>query len=118
MTIATGKAKRNIDQQLQDVCKAAYFRDQCDIINQNETLSTFLGDLETTIMFKESNDNYSLSVDYTPFTKIVSYHKSGTRLLTLKRDRDYGQRWDIILRKENATFDQVRDIIETFKSLF
>ena len=118
LTIATSKAKRNIDQQLQDVCKAAYFQDQCDIINQNKTLSTFLNDLETTIMFKEGEDSYRLSVEYTPCTKIINYHKSGPRLLTLQRDRDYGKRWDIILRKENATFDQVREIIETFKSLF
>ena len=118
LTIATSKAKRNIDQQLQDICKTAYFRDQCDVINQNETLSSFLGDLETTIMFKEGNDHYRLSVEYIGSLKVVKYHKSGSHLLTLQRDRYYGCRWNIILRQKNANFDQTREIIETFKSLF
>ena len=118
LTDNTSKAKRNIDCQIQNTRKTAYFRDQCDIINRNETLSTFLGDLETTIMFKEGKDNYCLSVEYIGSLKVVKYHKSGSHLLTLQRDRYYGCRWNIILRQENATFDQTREIIETFKSQF
>ena len=116
LTLKSGESF--IDQQLQDICKTAYFRDQCDIINRNETLSSFLGDLETTIMFKEGNDHYRLSVEYIGSLKVVKYHKSGSHLLTLQRDRYYGCRWDIILRQENANFNQTREIIETFKSLF
>lgn len=118
LTDNTSKAKRNIDCQIQKACKTAYFRDQCDIINKNNTLSTFLGDLETTIMFKEGKDNYRLSVEYIGSLKVIKYHKSGSHLLTLQRERYYGCRWDIILRQEDATFDQTREIIETFKSQF
>ena len=118
LTIATDKAKRNIDQQLQDVCKAAYFHDQCDIINQNKTLSTFLGDLDRTIGFNDSHTTYNLFVEYAGSTKIIDYYESGLSILRLQRDRDYGSRWDISYRRKDSDLLRTIKDIETFKSLF
>lgn len=118
LTANTAEAKRNIDEQLQDAFKTVYFRDQCDVINQNDTLTSYLADLDKNVRFEAGDDSYALHVDYSICTKIIEYHKSGTCLLTLRRDRDCNDPWTIVLRQENATFDQTREIIETFKSQF
>lgn len=118
LTANTSEAKRNIDEQLQDAFKTVYFRDQCAVINQNDALTSYLADLDKNVRFEAGDDSYALHVDYSICTKIIEYHKSGTRLLTLRRDRDCDGPWTIVLRQENASFDSVRKTIEEFKSLF
>lgn len=118
LTANTSEAKRNIDEQLQDAFKTVYFRDQCAVINQNDALTSYLVDLDKNVRFEAGDNSYALHVDYSICTKIIDYHKSGTRLLTLRRDRDYDDPWTIVLRQEDASFDSIRKTIEEFKSLF
>lgn len=118
LTANTSEARRNIDNQLQDAFKTVYFRDQCDIINQNDALTSYLANLDENVRFEDNGNTYALYVDYTICTKVIDCHKSGHHLLTLRRDRDCNGPWTIVLRQENATFDQTREIIETFKSQF
>lgn len=118
LTANTSEARRNIDKQLQDAFKTVYFRDQCDAINQNEALTSYLADLDKTIWFEDNDNTYALHVDYNICTKIIDYHKSGQRLLTLRRDRDYDSPWTIVLHQKDDSFDSVRKTIEEFKSLF
>lgn len=118
LTTNTAKAKHNIDNQLQDAFKTVYFRDQCDVINQNDVLTSYLANLDENVRFEDNGNTYALYVDYTICTKVIDYHKSGTHLLTLRRDRDCDGPWTVVLRQKNDSFDGVRKTIEEFKSLF
>lgn len=118
LTTSTSEAKRNIDKQLQDAFKTVYFRDQCDIINRNDTLTSYLTNLDKNIRFEDNDNTYALHVDYTICTKVIDYHKSGHHLLTLRRDRDCDGPWTVVLRQKDDSFDGVRKTIEEFKSLF
>lgn len=118
LTTNTKEANTAIYKQLQDAFKEAYLNDQFKIINQNNAIDTYLADLDRTVSFKDGDTLYSLFVDYTPCTKIIDYHASGLRLLTLQRDKDYGERWNIrYCRKDSNLLRTIKDI-ETFKSLF
>lgn len=118
LTANTKEANTAIYKQLQDAFKEAYLNDQFKIINQNDTIDTYLANLDRTVSFKEDDHRYSLFVEYTVCTKIIDYHESGQRILTLQRDKDYGQRWDIRYRRENSSLLRTIKDIETFKSLF
>lgn len=118
LTANTKEANTAIYKQLQNAFKKAYLKEQFDIINRNDTIDTYLADLDRTVSFKDGNTLYSLFVDYTPCTKIINYDASGLRLLTLQKDKDYGQRWDIIYRRENSSLLRTIKDIEKFKSLF
>lgn len=118
LTANTKEANTAIYNQLQDAFKEAYLKDQFKIINQNNAIDTYLADLDRTVSFKDGDTLYSLFVDYTPCTKIIDYHASGLRLLTLQRDKDYGQRWNIIYRRKDSSLLRTIKDIETFKSLF
>lgn len=118
LTANTSEARRNIDNQLQDAFKTVYFRDQCDVINQNDVLTSYLANLDENVRFEDNGNTYALYVDYTICTKVIDYHKSGHHLLTLRRDRDCNGPWTVVLRQKNDSFDGVRKTIEEFKSLF
>ena len=118
LTANTKEANTAIYKQLQDAFKKAYLNDQFKIINQNNAIDTYLADLDRTVSFKDGDTLYSLFVDYTPCTKIIDYHASGLRLLTLQRDRDYGSRWDISYRRKDSSLLRTIKDIEKFKSLF
>lgn len=118
LTKNTKGANTAIYKQLQDAFKEAYLNDQFNIINQNDAIDTYLANLDRTVSFKEGDTLYSLFVDYTPCTKIIDYYASGLRLLTLQRDKDYGQRWDIIYRRKDSSLPPTIKDIEKFKSLF
>lgn len=118
LTANTKEANTAIYKQLQDAFKEAYLNDQFKIINQNNAIDTYLADLNRTVSFKDGDTLYSLFVDYTPCTKIIDYHASGLRLLTLQRDKDYGQRWNIIYRRKDSSLLRTIKDIEKFKSLF
>lgn len=118
LTTNTKEANTAIYKQLQDAFKEAYLTDQFEIINRNGAITTYLADLDRTVSFKDGDTFYSLFVDYTPCTKIIDYHASGLRLLTLQRDKDYGQRWDISYRRKDSNLLRTIKDIETFKSLF
>lgn len=118
LTANTKEANTAIYNQLQDAFKEAYLKDQFKIINQNNAIDTYLADLDRTVSFKDGDTLYSLFVDYTPCTKIIDYHASGLRLLTLQRDKDYGQRWNIIYRRKDSSLLRTIKDIEKFKSLF
>lgn len=118
LTANTKEANTDIYNQLQDAFKEAYLNDQFKIINQNDTIDAYLANLDRTVSFKEGNHQYSLFVEYTVCTKIIDYYKSGQRILTLQRDKDYGKRWDIMYRRENSSLLRTIKDIETFKSLF
>jgi hypothetical protein len=118
LTTNTKEANTAIYNQLQDAFKEAYLNDQFEIINRNGAITTYLADLDRTVSFKDGDTLYSLFVDYTPCTKIIDYHASGLRLLTLQRDKDYGKHWDIkYCRKDSNLLRTIKDI-EKFKSLF
>ena len=118
LTANTKEANTAIYKQLQDAFKEAYLNNQFKIINQNNAIDTYLANLDRTVSFKDGDTLYSLFVDYTPCTKIIDYHASGLRLLTLQRDKDYGQRWNIIYRRKDSSLLRTIKDIETFKSLF
>ena len=118
LTTNTKEANTAIYKQLQNAFKEAYLNEQFKIINQNDTIDAYLANLDRTVSFKEDNNKYSLFVEYTVCTKIIDYYESGQRILTLQRDKDYGQRWDIIYRRENSSLLRTIKDIETFKSLF
>lgn len=118
LTSNTKEANTAIYNQLQDAFKTAYFRDQCDIINQNDAIDTYLTKLDKTVGFKDGHTTYNLFVKYTNSTKIIEYWESGLRLLTLQRDKDYGQRWNIKYRRKDSNLLRTIKDIETFKSLF
>lgn len=118
LTKNTNGANTAIYKQLQDAFKKAYLKDQFDIINRNDTIDSYLANLDRTVSFKDGDAFYSLFVDYTPCTKIIDYHASGLRLLTLQRDKDYGQRWDVTYRRKDSSLLRTIKDIETFKSLF
>lgn len=118
LTSNTKEANTAIYNQLQDAFKEAYLKDQFKIINQNNAIDTYLADLDRTVSFKDGDTLYSLFVDYTPCTKIIDYHASGLRLLTLQRDKDYGERWNISYRRKDSNLLRTIKDIETFKSLF
>lgn len=118
LTANTKEANTAIYKQLQDAFKEAYLKDQFKIINRNDTIDTYLANLDRTVSFKDDNNKYSLFVEYTVCTKIIDYYESGQHILTLQRDKDYGQRWDIIYRRENSSLLRTIKDIETFKSLF
>ena len=118
LTSNTKETNDAIYNQLQDAFKTAYFRDQCDIINQNNAIDTYLTKLDRTVGFKDSDTTYNLFVEYVGSTKIIDYYESGMSILKLQRDRDYGSRWDIkYCRKDSNLLRTIKDI-ETFKSLF
>ena len=118
LTTNTKEANTAIYKQLQDAFKEAYLNDQFEIINRNGAITTYLADLDRTVSFKDGDTLYSLFVDYTPCPKIIDYYASGLRLLTLQRDKDYGQRWDIIYRRKDSSLLRTIKDIEKFKSLF
>lgn len=118
LTTNTKEANTAIYKQLQDAFKEAYLNDQFKIINQNNTIDAYLANLDRTVSFKDGDTFYSLFVDYTPCTKIIDYQESSLRLLTLQRDKDYGQRWDIIYRRKDSSLLRTIKDIEKFKSLF
>lgn len=118
LTANTKEANTTIYNQLQDAFKTAYLHDQYNIINRNDAITNYLSDLDTIISFKDGNTLYQLFVNYTPCTKIINYHKSGVHILTLQKDKDYGQRWDIIYRQEDSDLLRAIKDIEEFKSLF
>ena len=118
LTANTKKANAAIYNQLQDAFKTAYFHDQCDIINRNDTIDTYLTKLDRTIGFKDGNTTYNLFVEYVGSTKIIDYWESGQSVLRLQRDRDYGQRWDIQYRRKDSNLLRTIKDIETLKSLF
>lgn len=118
LTTNTKEATTAIYKQLQDAFKEAYLNDQYNIINRNDAITNYLSDLDTIISFKDGNTLYQLFVNYTPCTKIINYHKSGVHILTLQKDKDYGQRWDIIYRQEDSDLLRAIKDIEEFKSLF
>ena len=118
LTTNTKEANTAIYKQLQDAFKEAYLNDQFEIINRNGAIDSYLANLDRTVSFKDGNTLYSLFVDYTPCTKIIDYHASGLRLLTLQRDKDYGQRWDISYRRKDSSLLRTIKDIEKFKSLF
>lgn len=118
LTANTKEANTAIYKQLQDAFKEAFLNEQFKIINQNDTIDAYLTNLDRTVSFKEGDHQYSLFVEYTVCTKIIDYYESGQRILTLQRDKDYGQRWDIkYCRKDSNLLRTIKDI-ETFKSLF
>lgn len=118
LTANTKEANTAIYKQLQDGFKEAFLNEQFKIINQNDTIDAYLANLDRTVSFKEGDHQYSLFVEYTVCTKIIDYYKSGQRILTLQRDKDYGKRWDIMYRRENSSLLRTIKDIETFKSLF
>lgn len=118
LTADTKEANTAIYKQLQNAFKEAYFHDQCNIINQNDTIDAYLADLDRTVAFEENNHRYSLFVSYAGSMKIINYHETGLPILTLQRDKDYGQRWDIMYRRENSSLLRTIKDIEKFKSLF
>ena len=118
LTANTKEANTTIYNQLQDAFKTTYLHDQYNIINRNDAITNYLSDLDTIISFKDGNTLYQLFVNYTPCTKIINYHKSGVHILTLQKDKDYGQRWDIIYRQEDSDLLRAIKDIEEFKSLF
>lgn len=118
LTANTKEANTAIYKQLQDAFKEAYLKDQFEIINQNDVINSYLANLDRTVSFKDDNNIYSLFVEYTVCTKIIDYYESGQPILTLQRDKDYGQRWDIRYRRENSSLLRTIKDIETFKSLF
>lgn len=118
LTANTKEANTAIYKQLQDAFKKAYFRDQCDIINQNNAIDTYLAKLDRDVGFKDGSTAYDLFVEYAGSTKIIDYYESGLPILRLQRDKDYGQRWDIMYRRENSSLLRTIKDIETFKSLF
>lgn len=118
LTANTKEANTAIYKQLQDAFKEAYLNNQFKIINQNDIIDTYLTKLDRTVGFKDGDTLYSLFVDYTPCTKIIDYHASGLRLLTLQRDKDYGQRWNIKYRRKDSNLLRTIKDIEKFKSLF
>lgn len=118
LTANTKEANTAIYNQLQDAFKEAYLKDQFKIINQNDIINSYLANLDRAVSFKDNNNKYSLFVEYTVRTKIIDYYESGQRILTLQRDKDYGQRWDIRYRQEDSNLLRTIKDIETFKSLF
>ena len=118
LTANTKEANTAIYKQLQDAFKEAFLNEQFKIINQNDTIDAYLTNLDRTVSFKEGDHQYSLFVEYTVCTKIIDYYESGQRILTLQRDKDYGQRWDIMYRRENSSLLRTIKDIEKFKSLF
>ena len=118
LTSNTKEANTAIYNQLQDAFKTAYFRDQCDIINQNDAIDTYLTKLDKTVGFKDGHTTYNLFVKYTNSTKIIEYWESGLPVLRLQRNRDYGQRWDIGYCRKDSNFLRTIKDIEKFKSLF
>ena len=118
LTANTKEANTTIYNQLQDAFKTAYFHDQCDIINRNDTIDTYLTNLDRTVSFKEGSHRYSLFVRYNGSMKIIDYHDTNLPILTLQRDKDYGQHWDIMYRRENNSLLRTIKDIEKFKSLF
>ena len=118
LTANTNEANTTIYNQLQDAFKTAYFHDQCDIINRNDTIDAYLTNLDRTVSFKEGSHRYSLFVRYNGSMKIIDYHDTNLPILTLQRDKDYGQHWDIMYRRENNSLLRTIKDIEKFKSLF
>ena len=118
LTANTKETNAAIYKQLHDAFKTAYFRNQCNIINQNDAIDTYLAKLDRTVGFKDGHTTYNLFVEYIGSMKIIDYHKSGLSILRLQRDRDYGSRWDIMYRRENSSLLRTIKDIETFKSLF
>ena len=118
LTANTKEANTTIYNQLQDAFKTAYFHDQCDIINRNDTIDAYLTNLDRTVSFKEGSHRYSLFVRYNGSMKIIYYHDTNLPILTLQRDKDYGQHWDIMYRRENNSLLRTIKDIEKFKSLF
>ena len=118
LTANTKKANTAIYNQLHDAFKTAYFRDQCDIINQNDAINTYLANLDRTVGFRDGHTTYNLFVKYAGSTKIIDYYESGLPVLRLQRDRDYGSRWDISYRRKDSNLLRTIKDIETFKSLF
>ena len=118
LTANTKEANTAIYKQLQDTFKTAYFHDQCDIINQNDAIDTYLAKLDRDVGFKDNHTAYDLFVKYAGSTKIIDYYESGLPILRLQRDKDYGKHWDIkYCRKDSNLLRTIKDI-ETFKSLF
>lgn len=118
LTANTKEANTTIYKQLQNAFKTAYFHDQCDIINRNDAIDTYLAKLDRDVGFKDGHTTYDLFVEYAGSTKIIDYYESGLPILRLQRDKDYGKHWDIkYCRKDSNLLRTIKDI-ETFKSLF
>lgn len=118
LTSNTKETNDAIYNQLQDTFKTAYFHNQCDTINRNDTIDAYLTNLDRTVSFKEGSHRYSLFVRYNGSMKIIDYHDTNLPILTLQRDKDYGQHWDIMYRRENNSLLRTIKDIEKFKSLF
>lgn len=118
LTANTKEANTAIYKQLQNTFKTAYFHDQCDIINQNDAIDTYLAKLDRDVGFKDNHTAYDLFVEYAGSTKIIDYYESGLPILRLQRDKDYEKHWDIkYCRKDSNLLRTIKDI-EKFKSLF
>jgi hypothetical protein len=118
LTANSKEANTAIYKQLQNAFKTAYFHDQCDSINQNDAIDTYLAKLDRDVGFKDGSTTYNLFVEYAGSTKIIDYYESGLPILRLQRDKDYGKHWDIkYCRKDSNLLRTIKDI-ETFKSLF
>lgn len=118
LTANTKEANAAIYNQLQNAFKTAYFHDQCDIINRNNAIDTYLTKLDRSVGFKDGYTTYNLFVKYRGSTKIIEYEESGLPILRLQRDRDYGERWDIGYCRKDSNFLRAIKDIEKFKSLF
>lgn len=118
LTANTKEANTAIYKQLQNAFKEAYLNDQFKIINQNDAIDTYLANLDKTVSFKEGSHRYTLFVRYAGSMKIIDYHNTSLPILTLQKDKDYGQRWDISYRREDSSLLRTIKDIEKFKSLF
>lgn len=118
LTANTKEANTAIYKQLQNAFKTAYFHDQCDIINQNDAIDTYLAKLDRDVGFKDGSTTYNLFVEYAGSTKIIDYYESGLSILRLQRDKDYGQHWNISYRRKDSNLLRTIKDIEKFKSLF